>query len=248
MFNDLAHQPDYTGMKFPSATGRSDHSVPNGLPPIQWKHKSQPYIAGQRARDAGRALDDRDDRYLPGTEERYDFAKGWAERDQIIRDTAPDESVPPIAAPLYTPECRHTLGDASCSYDAVQPDDLYAPLIAPPLPEALNPAAAELPANLPPYDYEVKSWPAFFSAMISGKKTHDFRDMRDRKYAVGDRMLLREYDPFGGGYTGRVAQAYITYITSKVTPCAMSSAVLDPNFCVLSVRVSGVYPDDDRNA
>jgi len=63
------------------------------------------------------------------------------------------------------------------------------------------------------------------------------RDMRDRDYKVGDRMLLREYDPFGGGYSGRQAIATITYITSHETPCAMSSAALDRNFAILSVEV-----------
>lgn len=86
-------------------------------------------------------------------------------------------------------------------------------------------------------DYEVKSWPAFFSKMISGEKKHDMRDKRDREYKVGDSMLLREYDPFGGGYTGRWAVVEITYITSNVTPCAMSSAALDNDFCILSVEL-----------
>ena len=94
-------------------------------------------------------------------------------------------------------------------------------------------------SHTPPqlYDYEVKSWPAFFSQMIAGDKKHDMRDKRDRDYKIGDRMLLREFDPFGGGYTGREAVALITYITDNVTPCAMSSAALDNNFAILSVKM-----------
>lgn len=87
------------------------------------------------------------------------------------------------------------------------------------------------------YDYEVKSWPQFFTQMIAGIKRHDMRDKRDRNYEVGDRMLLREYDPFGAGYTGRDAVALITYITSNDTPCAMSSAALDNNFAILSIEI-----------
>jgi len=87
------------------------------------------------------------------------------------------------------------------------------------------------------YDYEVKSWPWFFEEMIVGRKKHDMRDKRDRDYAIGDRMLLREFDPRTGQYTGRAAIAKITYITDNVTPCAMSSSALDNSFAVLSVDV-----------
>jgi hypothetical protein len=98
------------------------------------------------------------------------------------------------------------------------------------------------------YDYEVKSWPQFFGPMVSGKKLHDMRNKRDRAYKIGDRMLLREFDPFGGGYTGRSAVATITYITSRETPCALSSVGLGDDMAILSVLVGSVYPDDDRNA
>jgi hypothetical protein len=101
-----------------------------------------------------------------------------------------------------------------------------------------------VPLGVPPYDYEVKSWPWFFEPMVAKKKTHDMRDMRDRSYKIGDRMLLREFDPRDGKYTGRCALATITYITSTDTPCAMSSATLDKNFAILSVSVIGPYEYD----
>lgn len=87
------------------------------------------------------------------------------------------------------------------------------------------------------YEYEVKSWPQFFQPMIDGVKKHDMRNKRDREYKVGDRMLLREYDPFGGGYTGRSAVFEITYITSNDTPCALSSAGLGDDMAILSVEL-----------
>lgn len=93
------------------------------------------------------------------------------------------------------------------------------------------------------HDYEVKSWPWFFSEMIAGKKKHDMRDKRDREYKVGDRMLLREFDPRTGKYTGQSATAYITYITDNVTPCAMSSSALDNNHAILSVSVTSHNED-----
>jgi len=97
------------------------------------------------------------------------------------------------------------------------------------------------------FDYEVKSWPWFFEPMCAGKKKHDMRNKMDRAYKVGDRMLLREFDPRGVGYTGREAVAFITYITDDVTPCALSSAALGNDFAILSVDVIELG-DTDRNA
>lgn len=90
------------------------------------------------------------------------------------------------------------------------------------------------------YDYEVKSWPWFFKPMVSKQKKHDMRDMRDRDYAVGDVMKLREFCPIDGEYTGAEALAKITYITSNQTPCALSSSALDSNYAILSVEVTSV--------
>lgn len=101
--------------------------------------------------------------------------------------------------------------------------------------------------NTAHYDYEVKSWPWFFEPMCAGTKKHDMRDKRDRAYKVGDRMLLREWDPRTGQYTGREAVATITYITSNDSPCAMSSNALDRDAAILSVLVSELG-DTDRNA
>lgn len=96
------------------------------------------------------------------------------------------------------------------------------------IPEAVDPLT---------YDYDVKSWPQFFSKMITGQKKHDMRNKRDRSYKVGDKMLLREFDPFGGGYTGRFAVALITYITSNDTPCALSSVGLGDDMAILSLEI-----------
>jgi ASC-1-like (ASCH) protein len=85
--------------------------------------------------------------------------------------------------------------------------------------------------------YEVKSWTHFFKAIKTGKKTHDLRDLRDRKYKVGDTLILKEYDPFLGQYTGDECRVLITYITSNETPCAFSSSVLPKDYCILSISL-----------
>ena len=84
--------------------------------------------------------------------------------------------------------------------------------------------------------YNVKSWTPFFQAFKRGEKKHDMRDLVDRDYKVGDILILEEYDPFKGEYTGDVLKMKITYITSRDTPCAFSSAALDRNYCILSLE------------
>lgn len=85
--------------------------------------------------------------------------------------------------------------------------------------------------------HKVKSWIYLFQAAKMGIKKHDFRDMRDRDYAIGDILVLQEFDQTTGTYTGDELPCRITYITSNMTPCAMSSAALENNFCVLSIEV-----------
>lgn len=85
--------------------------------------------------------------------------------------------------------------------------------------------------------YKVKSWPAYFDAIVGGEKKHDMRDMEERNLKVGDHLVLQEYDPFYNGYTGREQEVKITYITSRETPCAFSSAMLDRKACILSLEL-----------
>lgn len=87
--------------------------------------------------------------------------------------------------------------------------------------------------------YKVKSWPQYFRPIVEGSKKHDMRDMDEREYSVGDVLTLQEYDPFGGGYTGYEQDVKVTYITSRETPCAFSSAMLDRRGCILSFERVG---------
>lgn len=54
---------------------------------------------------------------------------------------------------------------------------------------------------------------------------------------MGDYLQLERYDNINGRYTGEHLQARITYITNKQVPCAFSSSVLPPDYCILSLRV-----------
>lgn len=90
--------------------------------------------------------------------------------------------------------------------------------------------------NLTTNTHKVKSWCYLYNAAISGLKTHDFRDMTERDYKVGDTLHFQEFDQIKGEYTGREALFKITYITDRNTPCAMSSCALEKNYCVLSIK------------
>lgn len=85
--------------------------------------------------------------------------------------------------------------------------------------------------------HEVRSWTHLFQEMKAGRKTHDLRK-NDRNYQVGDVLMLNEYDNVTGRYTGQKLAMHITYITGRAAvPCAVSSAVLDNDYVILSVRL-----------
>ena len=92
-------------------------------------------------------------------------------------------------------------------------------------------------ANITQVTHTLKSWTQFFQAIKAGKKLHDLRSKKDRRFKVGDKLCLMEYDPFSGAYTGDSVIVEITFITSNDTPCAYSSAVLDRDYCILSLKL-----------
>lgn len=88
--------------------------------------------------------------------------------------------------------------------------------------------------------HHLKSWSPFFKAFQLGDKRHDLRDDTDRHFQVGDAVVLQEYDPFLGRYTGEELTLQVSYITGRETPCAFSSAVLAKGYVILSLRP---FPD-----
>jgi hypothetical protein len=82
----------------------------------------------------------------------------------------------------------------------------------------------------------LKSWPDYFSEILEGRRYHELR-RNDREYAVGDHLVLREYFKESGEYSGRWLVAEITSMTWSEAPCAVSRTALDPEFCILSVRL-----------
>lgn len=67
--------------------------------------------------------------------------------------------------------------------------------------------------------HDLKTWPEFFAALMSGAKTFEIRK-DDRGFMVGDALCLREWDPAPyseerdvgpKGFTGREMVRVITY-------------------------------------
>lgn len=89
--------------------------------------------------------------------------------------------------------------------------------------------------------HHLKSWTPFFEAFLAGQKRHDLRDNTDRNFMVGDAVMLEDYDPFKGKYSGRCLAMEVTYITGRETPCAFSSAVLAKGFVILSLKPTNPF-------
>ena len=58
-------------------------------------------------------------------------------------------------------------------------------------------------------EHELKIYPQYFEDVISGKKKFEIRK-NDRKYRVGDILIVKEWDNIK--YSGREARAEVIYL------------------------------------
>lgn len=63
--------------------------------------------------------------------------------------------------------------------------------------------------------HRLKTWPEYFQALCSGRKTFELRK-NDRDFRVGDVLLLEEWDPATKAYSGRLIEREVTYIAQGV--------------------------------
>ena len=107
-----------------------------------------------------------------------------------------------------------------------------------------------------PVIHDLKIWSVPFSEIITGQKKHEIRSTLDRKFTVGDVLILREfipckqchgdgpaydsneviecgYPPPHGTYTGKLIKTTVTNITEPGT------WGIPLNVCVMSFSMTG---------
>ena len=77
-------------------------------------------------------------------------------------------------------------------------------------------------------EHDLKVHSGYFAALKSGAKPFEVR-LDDRGYAVGDALLLREWDPEREVYTGERLRRVVTYKMSG------GRFGLDSGYCVLGL-------------
>lgn len=80
----------------------------------------------------------------------------------------------------------------------------------------------------PSWRHILKTWPEPFKALWSEAKTYEIRH-NDRGYAIGDYLVLREYDQSNGAYSGRAMLVRVTYMTSG------GEWGVPSDFCVMAI-------------
>lgn len=65
-------------------------------------------------------------------------------------------------------------------------------------------------------EHELKTWPAYFAALMDGRKTFELR-RDDRGFREGDDLRLREWDPDTKAYSGVELRRRITYVLRHST-------------------------------
>lgn len=83
-------------------------------------------------------------------------------------------------------------------------------------------------------EHALKTWPEHFQAVKRGDKRAELRqDDRQPPFAAGDNLVLQEYEPQRGMYTGKTAVVRITHV-------ARGQAIPD-GMALLSIRRHGWF-------
>ena len=89
-------------------------------------------------------------------------------------------------------------------------------------------------ATAPPKVHELKTWPEYFSSIISGEKTFELR-RNDRAFGVGDHLRLLEFDPQTQAYSGRSALVKVLSLNEPSHLGGNAFDALDDNYCIMSI-------------
>lgn len=78
----------------------------------------------------------------------------------------------------------------------------------------------------------LKVWPKFYGAIVSGMKTFELRERRDRDFKVGDMLYLEEWS-LDKGHSGRTATRRIAYILEG------GQFGLAKGYCIMALAKTG---------
>jgi len=81
--------------------------------------------------------------------------------------------------------------------------------------------------------HNLKIWPVWFAAISSGKLTHNVRK-NDRDFRIGDLIMLEEFRPGTGEYTGNTIKKRISHIAYGGALDPMGDGIQE-GYCVLSL-------------
>jgi len=77
-------------------------------------------------------------------------------------------------------------------------------------------------------EHDLKTWPDVFAHVWSNHKQFEARK-DDRGFRLGDTLVLREFDPAAGTYSGLVVRAVVSYILRG------GSFGIEPGHVVMSI-------------
>lgn len=90
-----------------------------------------------------------------------------------------------------------------------------------------------------PIRHEVKSWPQLFAPIKDGSRPFDVR-LNDRGFEVGDRLLLREWEPTKKIFTGnQCGRTIISIAHAQDFPAALTepaAGALRPGWVILGLK------------
>jgi ASC-1-like (ASCH) protein len=78
-------------------------------------------------------------------------------------------------------------------------------------------------------EHRLKTWPMIFKEVKAGNKTFEVR-FNDRNFQVGDTLILEEYLPTNGNYTGDRVTKRVTYILEG------DKFGVQPGYVVMSIK------------
>lgn len=88
----------------------------------------------------------------------------------------------------------------------------------------------------------IKVWPPYFQQTVDGDKTWELR-VNDRDYKIGDVLMMKEWIPEIGEYTGRIINATITYMVESNKDEKFFA--LPPGMCIMTIKINSVEGGKD---